>query len=121
MYLYSTIMKLFSAILLFWFGALTVQPAVAEVCMAMQSESCCKGESCGEEDSTPCKKEDANKCCMDGVCNPCLLCYCCYGATVEKDNLDFILSSEKNKLAVTQNQNALSGFLSSPFQPPEFV
>ena len=115
-------MKLASTILLFWISILTVQPVIGSVCLAMQSESCCKKEkSCSEENSEPCKKNNANKCCMDGVCNPCLMCYCCYGATVEKYNLEFISSAQKNKLADTQNQNALSGYLSSPFQPPEII
>lgn len=113
-------MKLAAGILLLWFSTLTVQPAVAQICLAMQSESCCTSESCNEDDNAPCKDEDAGKCCMDGVCNPCLLCYCCYGATVEKDQIKFISTAENNNLFLSQNKNTLSGFISSPFQPPEF-
>jgi len=117
-------MKLFSTILLFWLSFLTVQPVVAEVCMALQKESCCATSceekmECTDEDSAPCKDENAaGKCCMEG-CAPCAFCYCCFGATVERDHLKFINTAEKNNLTFIQNQNTLSGFLSSPFQPPE--
>jgi len=116
-------MKLAASILLFWFSLLTVQPAVAEVCMAMQEESCCmqscSQQECEEESNAPCEDEDAGKCCMDGICNPCLMCYCCYGATVEKDQIKFISIAEKNNLFLNQNRNTLKGFITSPFQPPE--
>jgi len=103
---------------------LTVQPAVAEVCMVLQEESCCnefceEESACNEKDEVPGNDENAQgKCCMEG-CAPCAFCYCCFGATVEKENLKFINTAEKNNLTFTQNQNTLSGFLSSPFQPPE--
>lgn len=118
-------MKSISAILVFYFGVLVVQPTVAEVCLAMQEETCCmescEVSSCEEGDSQGCPDEAAGKCCMSGVCNPCAMCYCCFGATVEKTNFYFQNSSGDSKLIFNQNISTLSGFLTSPFQPPEFI
>ena len=118
-------MKITVSILLFWFALLTVQPTVAEVCRAMQSnEQCCrenKKECCEEEKDVPCKKEADSDCCGGGLCMPCSICSCCFTATIEKENFSFSSNAEEHYVSVYQNQNARSGFLSSPFQPPEFA
>ncbi len=122
-------MRTLSIFMLFWVGLLTAQPVIAEVCMSMQSEDCCamscEDEStCSEDEgtcdeSTPCEDEDApSKCCMEG-CAPCALCCCFFGATVEHHEMNFSSNAAENTLAFVQNKNTLSGFLSSPFQPPE--
>ncbi len=115
-------MKITARILLFWFSLLTVQPAVAEVCRAMQStESCClkdKKECCEEKESKPCKEADKD-CCSGSLCTPCSICSCCFTAIVEKGIFSFMRNSEINNLIVIQNKNFFSGFISQCFQPPE--
>jgi len=114
-------MKLTASILLFWFGLLTVQPAVAEVCQAMQSqEQCCKKDCCEEKESKPCKEADKD-CCAGSLCTPCSICSCCFTATVEKETFSFTRNSERTSLNVIQNLNFLSGFTSQCFHPPEIV
>ncbi len=129
-YLYSTIMKLTASILLFWFSLLTIQPAVAAACKAMQStESCCKKKSTARKDcctkdtskkkeNKPCKENDKD-CCSGGLCIPCSICSCCFTATVEKEAFSFARNSERTSLTIIQNLNFLSGFTSQCFQPPE--
>jgi hypothetical protein len=117
-------MRTVSFILLFIISTLAVQPLAAAVCISTQTESCCKkkeAKSCCEKKSkTPCKKEkEGGNCCGSGICTMCG--GCCFVTTVEKDIFSFIRNSESAGLNNLQNQNSLSGFLSSPFQPPEFI
>jgi hypothetical protein len=113
-------MRAIASILVLWLSLLTVQPVIAEVCIRMQPESCCN-DRCAKE-NMPCKSDDeeSGKCCMSGVCNPCSICSCCFGATIEKENFRFIPNIQQSGRIVSNQEEALQGFLSSPFQPPEF-
>jgi hypothetical protein len=123
LYLYCSKMKIIATIMLFLICSLTVQPLVASVCKKAKTESCGtkKAKNCCEKkEKKSCKKEKGEDgCCSGAMCNTCMTCCCCFGATIEKSSLGFIRNSEKNNLALVQNENARSGFLSSPFQPPE--
>ncbi|HWY39146.1 MAG TPA: hypothetical protein VNY73_11340 [Bacteroidia bacterium] len=116
-------MRVLSFILLFVISLLTVQPVVAVTCLKAKTESCCKKETkkscCTKKDKRSCKKEkEQGNCCC---CNICMACACCLIATMETSSVTFTSQVKKNNLAHTQNRNALAGFLSSPFQPPEII
>ena len=115
-------MKIIATILLFIICSLTVQPMVASVCKKVKTESCCKKETkscCTKKDKKSCKKDkEEGNCCGSGTCTMCGCC--CFVTTVEKGNFSFARNSENTGLHILKNKNSLSGFLSSPFQPPEF-
>jgi hypothetical protein len=110
-------MKSIVYILLFVFGLVTVQPAVAEVMRVTQTTTgvckmkCCKGE----------KQDKENNCCSGKMCVPCSACLCCFATTVEKSSIVFSRHSEGNDLMISQNPNFFSGFISQCFHPPEII
>jgi hypothetical protein len=104
-------------ILLFVFGLLTVQPAVAEIMRVRQTTmGSCKMKCCKKE-----KQEKENNCCSGKMCMPCSACLCCFTTTVEKSSFVFPRHAERTDLIVTKNLNFLSGFISQCFHPPEIV
>ena len=110
-------MKLIIYILLFCFGLLTIQPAVAEIVRVTQTEKgSCKMRCCKDD-----KGQKENNCCSGKMCAPCSVCLCCLTTTVEKSSIVFSRHSENNDLAINQNQNFLSGFISQCFHPPKIA
>jgi|GEM_PF-2195951 hypothetical protein len=110
-------MKSIIYILLFVFGLLTVQPAVAEVIRVTQTTNgVCKMKCCKDE-----KGAKENNCCSGKMCMPCTVCLCCFTTTVEKSSFIFPRHSEGNDLMIAQNSDFLSGFISQCFHPPKIA
>ena len=121
-------MKIVAAILAILTLFLTVQPVLThqsyvaekETCTA---ENCCSDEkdNCESQDNIQQQKDDPNKCCNNGHCNPFEACACCYCISTEQP-----VFSISNFLAVTKkvrvtNDKILSSYVQDFWHPPEFT
>lgn len=120
-------MKLVAAILATLTLFLTVQPvmthqsyvAAKETCT---SETCCSDEedTCEQQDKTEEQKDDPNKCCNNGHCNPFEVCTCCYYISTVRPVFsisNFLTIKEKVRLT---NDKILSSYIQDFWHPPEF-
>lgn len=121
-------MKLAAAILATLTLFLSVQPVLTHQSYVAQKEicaadNCCsdKEDACGQQDKTQQQKDDPNKCCNNGHCNPFETCTCCNYIPTERSVFHiFNFSTIKEKVGPT-NDKVLSSYSQDFWHPPESV
>ena len=121
-------MKLLAAILATLTLFLSVQPVLTHQSYVAEKKTCTADNYCSDEydtcevqDKTQQQKDDPNKCCNNGHCNPFEVCACCYYISTERPV--FLISSfltRKEKVRLT-NDKILSSYIQDFWKPPETV
>ncbi len=122
-------MKFITAILATLTLFMTVQPVLTHNSyVAEQKENCTKDNCCSDDKETcdtqnkVADKQDPDKCCNNGHCNPFEVCACCYYTSIGRPVFNFanpfILTIKKPRLA---DENILSSFIADCWHPPEFI
>ena len=124
-------MKLIATILAVITLFLSIQPVLIHQSHVPQGQAnkcvnCCSDEKddCeSADDDTKPQKDEQNKCCNNGFCNPFEVCACCSFIANESPMVylsDFSPFARREKVTLT-NDKILSLYVQDFWQPPEIV
>lgn len=120
-------MKLIAAILAILTFFMPVQPVLAHKDYTAEQKEIRTKDNCYSNDKETCAtqnkvadKQDPNKCCNNGHCNPFAVCSCCYYTFIERQVVKSPSLLTKAKKPTLTDVNILSSFIADCWHPPEY-